>query len=264
MKYHVPDALVLRQERIGQNIYALTIESREIAHEAQPGQFVHLRCGQGDDPLLRRPLSINDVQRETGYVTFWYQVVGKGTQLLSQVQAGECLDVMGPLGHGFQTDLSGKKVGLIGGGMGIAPLIFLGSELVKKNEVQAFGGGRSKELLPRFPENMDFPSELITEDGSSGKQGLVTEILEEWLAQDAPERFDFLYACGPRPMLAEVARLARQAQIPLQVSLETVMACGVGACLGCTCEGAGRADGKRFKVCQDGPVFWAEEVNWDE
>jgi dihydroorotate dehydrogenase electron transfer subunit len=261
VKYHVPDALVLRQDRIGQNIYALTIESREIAHEAQPGQFVHLRCGQGDDPLLRRPLSINDVQREKGYVTFWYQVVGKGTKFLSQVQAGECLDVMGPLGHGFQTDLSGKKVGLIGGGMGIAPLIFLGRELVQKNEVQAFWGGRSRELLPRFASNVEFPYELVTEDGSSGKQGLVTELLAEYLSR---EQFDLLYACGPRPMLAEVARLARQEQIPLQVSLETVMACGVGACLGCTCEGAGQAEDKRFKVCQDGPVFWAEEVNWDE
>jgi dihydroorotate dehydrogenase electron transfer subunit len=261
VKYHVPDAPVLRQERIGQNIYALTIDSQKIAREAQPGQFVHLRCGKGVDPLLRRPLSINDVQREKGYLTFWYQVVGKGTKLLSQVQAGECLDVIGPLGHGFQTDLSGNKVGLIGGGMGIAPLIFLGQELAERNKVQGFWGGRSKELLPRFSANRTFPYELITEDGSSGKQGLVTELLAEYLSR---EQFDFLFACGPRPMLAEVSRLAHQWEIPLQVSLETVMACGVGACLGCTFKGAGAAKGKQFKVCQDGPVFWAEEVSWDE
>lgn len=261
MKYHLPAAPVFRQERIGQNIYALTLGSREIAREAQPGQFVHLRCGKGADPLLRRPFSINAVQRETGAVTFWYQVVGKGTELLSRVRAGEYLDVIGPLGRGFQTELSGKKVGLIGGGMGIAPLIFLGRELAGKNQVQAFWGGRSKELLPQFTPSIAFPAELVTEDGSSGRQGLVTELLTEWLPR---ESFDLLCACGPRPMLAEVARLARQWEIPLQVSLETVMACGVGACLGCTCKGAGAAEGKQFKVCQDGPVFWAAEVNWDE
>lgn len=288
MKFHVPDASVVRQELTGENIYTLTINSPEIAHEAQPGQFAHLRYGNSADPLLRRPLSINDVEREKGWVVFSYQVVGKGTQLLSELKAGDMLDVIGPLGHGFETDFCGKKVGLIGGGLGIAPLIFLGRKLALQNQVQAFWGARSRELLPRLAmgenfttgEDVDFPfsSTVVTEDGSSGRKGLVTKILLEQLAADAqgtqatqgaqdfPERFDLLFACGPKPMLVAVAQLAREYNIPLQVSLESVMACGVGACLGCTIKGKKKGEDRKtqFKVCQDGPVFWAEEVLWGE
>lgn len=300
MKYHVPQALVIENKKIGKNIYTLTIESQEIANEARPGQFVHLRCGSGVDPLLRRPLSINDVQQQEGLITFWYQVVGKGTALLSKVKKGEFLDIIGPLGHGFETALNGKKLGLIGGGMGIAPLIFLGRELAKQNQVEGFFGGRTRELLPPLTSIKSFPYALATDDGSAGQKGLVTELLAEWLQNNQP---DLLYACGPRPMLAEVACLAYRNKIALQVSLESVMACGVGACLGCTCKGTGNAvstesnaqykqikkkfcaasDGNAqqstlsgqndvirqpeehwLKVCKDGPVFWAEEVAWDE
>lgn len=298
MKYHIPQAPVLEHEKIRENIYALTIACQEIANEARPGQFVHLRCGSGFDPLLRRPLSINNIQQQEGSVTFWYQVVGKGTALLSKVKKGELLDVIGPLGHGFETALSGKKLGVIGGGMGIAPLIFLGRELAKHNQVEGFFGGRTRELLPPLTFIKDFPFALATDDGSAGKKGLVTELLAEWLQNTQP---DLLYACGPRPMLAEVVRLARRNKIALQVSLESVMACGVGACLGCTCKGTGNAvheepnvhtkqnsctgqnedaypsstlagqnnviqehEDNWLKVCKDGPVFWAEEVEWDE
>jgi len=261
VKYHVPNAPVVSQDQTGESIYTLTIVSKEIAREAQPGQFAHLRCGKSADPLLRRPLSINDVERDKGTVTFSYQVVGKGTQLLSELKAGETLDVIGPLGQGFKTDLRGKKVGIIGGGMGIAPLIFLGRELSRENQVQAFWGGRSEGLLPPFVTAVEFPYAIATDDGSSGRKGLVTELVAESLSQ---EKFDLLYACGPRLMLAAVARLAREYNIPLQVSLESVMACGVGACLGCTIKGRKQGKETQFKVCQDGPVFWAEEVFWDE
>ncbi len=260
VKYHVPDALVVSQRQTGTNIYTLTIACREIATEAKPGQFVHLRCSSGLDPLLRRPFSIYQVERKEGLVSFCYQVVGKGTKLLSRVKEGTFLDVMGPLGHGFETELCGKRVGLIGGGLGIAPLIFLGQELAKNNEVQGFWGGRSKVMMPQLAVTSDFPYFLATEDGSAGHRGLVTELVEQWLQQETPDQ---LYACGPRPMLAAVAQLARSKEIPLQVSLESVMACGVGACLGCICEKAGADEEKRLKVCQDGPVFWAEEVQWD-
>jgi dihydroorotate dehydrogenase electron transfer subunit len=211
-------------------------------------------------------LSINDVERDKGWVTFSYQVVGKGTELLSELKAGDTLDVMGPLGQGFKTNLSGKRVGLIGGGMGLAPLIFLGRELSRENQVQAFWGVRSRELLPKFATggNLNFPYTVVTEDGSCGRLGLVTEILAEVIARDIPESFDFLFACGPGPMLTAVASLAREYNIPLQVSLESVMACGVGACLGCTIKGRKQGKETQFKVCQDGPVFWAEEVLGNE
>jgi dihydroorotate dehydrogenase electron transfer subunit len=279
VKYHLPQAPVRLQERIGENIYALTIACQEIAREAKPGQFVHIHCGNGLDPLLRRPISINNVQQQEGLVTFWYQVVGKGTELLSKVKTGETLDIIGPLGHGFETALKGKKIGLIGGGMGIAPLVFLGRELAKENQVQGFLGGRSKDFLPALTSIKDFPFAVTTDDGSVGEKGLVTALLVEWLQK---KQLDLLYACGPRPMLAEVVRLVRSYKIPLQVSLESVMACGVGACLGCTCKGTGKAvsaptewnpqnnssirqpEEHWLKVCKDGPVFWAEEVAWDE
>ncbi len=270
MKFHVPNAAIVSQVQTGENIYTLTISSPDIAREAQPGQFAHLRCGNSADPLLRRPLSINDVERDKGWVTFSYQIVGKGTQLLSELKAGETLDVIGPLGQGFKTDFSGKKIGLIGGGMGIAPLIFLSRELSQENQLQAFWGARSKELLPTFATAVEFPYAIATEDGSSGRKGLVTEFLLEQLSQDTQgtqnteESFDFLFACGPKPMLAAVARLAPKYNIPLQLSLESVMACGVGACLGCTIKAKKHGKETQFKVCQDGPVFWAEEVLWDE
>ena len=287
MKYHVPQARVVSQQKSGSNVFVLTIESAEIAREASPGQFAHLRCHNSFDPLLRRPLSIYQVERVAGLVSFCYQVVGKGTKLLSELKAGAVLDVLGPLGNGFATDIKDKKVGLVGGGMGVAPLILLGQQLALQNQVQAFWGARNRELLPPLAQYADqFPFFLATEDGSGGRRGLVTSLLEEWLAKELPAR---LYACGPRPMLAAVARLARERRIPLQVSLEAVMACGVGACLGCTCEkaktknqaveythdtqhthaetaaeaGSAEMAEKRLKVCQDGPVFWAEEVRWN-
>jgi dihydroorotate dehydrogenase electron transfer subunit len=243
MKYHLRVPL-LKQEKIAKNTYALTVKADPIVQKARPGQFVHLRITQNLDPLLRRPLSINSLNKETGELTFWYQVIGKGTALLSQLSPGDTLDIMGPLGNGFQTDFSGKKIGLIAGGIGIAPLVFLFETLSPKNTVKVFWGGKSKNYLPA----LNLSLEMITEDGSSGRKGLVTELLTE--------SFDLLFACGPQPMLKAVTHFAFPKGIPLQVSLESVMACGVGACLGCIVKGSK----KQFKVCQDGPVFWADDV----
>lgn len=253
-KYHLPSAPVAAQQKIAPHIFQLTVIAPAIAREAQPGQFVHLRCGPGHEPLLRRPLSISAVERDQGLFSLVYQVVGPGTTWLSQVRAGETLDVMGPLGHGFTTGLTGKRIGLVAGGMGMAPLNFLGSVLGEKNEVSAFWGGRSKAFLPELTPGFNW--QIITEDESHERQGLVTELLQGNLAH-----LDYLFACGPRPMLKAVVRLAQKAKIPLEVSLETVMACGVGACLGCVVAGA--LPGTQFQVCQDGPVFRAEEIAWE-
>ena len=245
MKYHLK-ATLLKQEKIARDIYSLTIQADLIAQIAQPGQFVHLRVSQNLDPLLRRPLSICNLDKKSGELTFWYQTIGRGTKLLSQLLPGDTLDIIGPLGRGFQTDFSGKKIALVAGGIGIAPLIFLAKKLALRNNVKIFWGAKNKHYLPTLPLNI--PLETITEDGSSGKKGLVTSLLTE--------SFDYLFTCGPQPMLKAVAHLAFQKGIPLQVSLESVMACGVGACSGCLIKGPK----KQFKVCADGPVFWAEEV----
>lgn len=258
MIIHEQQAQVMSNQHTGGTNHLLVIKSLDIALRSQPGQFVHLRCSKGLDPLLRRPLSICLADPIQGLVYLWYQVVGKGTELLSALQPGDTVDLMGPLGRGFQ-QVAGKKVVLVGGGMGIAPLIFLGHALAGNNQAVAFFGARSEEHLP--PRELFPPVEgfLATEDGSAGYQGFVTTLLEDWLEMEEPE---LIYACGPQGMLKQVVDLAEKEGISLQVSLETVMACGVGACLGCTCESARGKGDSWLKVCQDGPVFWAQEVNW--
>lgn len=258
MIFRERSGLVISNEPTGGANYLLIIKSPDIALHSKPGQFVHLRCGEGLDPLLRRPLSICLADAEKGLLYLWYQVKGKGTELLRKLRQGDGADLIGPLGRGFEIP-EGKRTVLAGGGMGIAPLIFLGYALAESNKVTAFFGSKSEEQLP--PRQLFPPAEgyLATEDGSVGYQGFVTEILEDCLEGEKP---DLLYACGPPGMLRQVADLAERRDIPLQVSLETVMACGVGACLGCTCENAKDEGGSWFKVCQDGPVFWAREVKW--
>lgn len=257
MKYHIPKAQVKRHDQTAEKIYLLSFEAREIAGDAIPGQFVHIKVADGYDPLLRRPISICCVDRKQGLVTIWYQVVGKGTELLSHVKPGETIDVIGPLGRGFDTELSDENIFLIGGGMGIAPLLFLAGQLDKENKVTAFFGGRNRAMLEPVSELTTVEYETATEDGSLGQKGFVTELLHRRLEVEKPAR---IYACGPHGMLEQVARLAKQYSLPLQVSLETLMACAVGACLGCTCE-KGRSEKPGWvKVCKDGPVFWEQEV----
>lgn len=253
-------AKVHRHVRTGADNYLLVLESPRIAGEAWAGQFVHLRIGQGLDPLLRRPISIFLAEPVEGLVYLWYQVVGKGTGMLTALQVGDQVDIIGPLGRGFGS-ISGRKAALIGGGMGIAPLVYLGHVLAETNQIAAFFGGRSAEHLPPAELLPGIEGFLASEDGSTGYQGFVTDLFSRWLETERP---DIIYACGPHGMLQQVYRIAGQASIPLQVSLETTMACGLGACLGCTCEKAVAEDGTWFKVCQDGPVFWAQEVKWDD
>lgn len=252
-------ARVRSQVNTGGDNYLLVLESPEIAKEAWPGQFVNLRTTQGLDPLLRRPISIFLTDPVEGLLYLWYQVVGKGTSLLAKLIPGDLVDLIGPLGKGFG-EISGRKAALVGGGMGIAPLIFLGHALAENNQIAAFFGGRSAQHLPPTELLPRMEGFVATEDGSAGYQGFVTDILAHWLETERPE---IIYACGPQGMLNQVYKLAEQHNIALQVSLETTMACGVGACLGCTCEKAVAEDGSWFKVCQDGPVFWAKEVKWD-
>lgn len=257
MKYHIPKALVIGQEKTAENIFILSFQAPEIAREAKPGQFVHIKTIDTLDPLLRRPISICNVERESGLVVIWYQVVGKGTQLLSCLQAGDSLDVIGPLGKGFDTAISGEKLYLIGGGMGIAPLIFLAASLEKENKITAFFGGKNIEQLKLIPQLTTVKCEYASDDGSIGYQGFVTDILLKRIEEEKPAR---VYACGPNGMLEKTALITRKYNLPLQVSLESVMACGVGACLGCTCEKGQSGKEGWVKVCKDGPVFWEQEV----
>ena len=214
-----------------------------------------VRSSNTMDPLLRRPLSIAGADPRQGTLTLIYRIVGRGTQLMQSLSVGTTLDVMGPLGRGF--DLSVRNLLLVGGGIGLAPLLFA-AERCCPHPVDVLAGGRTKdelfwtELFRHSCQNVH----VTTDDGSLGICGTCADALPELLANG---RYGGVLTCGPRPMMMRVAALAKSAGVPTQVSLEEHMACGVGACLACTC---GAADGKSRQVCKDGPVFWAEEVNW--
>jgi dihydroorotate dehydrogenase electron transfer subunit len=232
-----------------------------------------VRVSGAIDPLLRRPFGIFDVAVHTpaqsGAVSqpcfeMLYRVVGKGTALLSTLHETDLLDILGPLGSGFNLGDPDEEKLIVGGGVGLAPLYLLARELVKQSSVRLFAGGRTRDdilCITEF-ERLGVECYTATEDGSLGEQGLVTEALIRRL--DALKGKATIYACGPHGMLNAVANIAADRNIPCQVSLEGYMACGVGACLGCVAPGHGHSpDTPDFRcVCTEGPVFESGELKW--
>jgi len=246
---------------VGPDIYHMRLKAP--VEEPAPGQFVHLQCSSGYDPLLRRPLSIHDFDIEKQEIEFLYRVVGKGTSWLAARAPGEKISGIGPLGQGFIVP-SGKNLALVAGGIGLAPLFFLARRaLAQGNRVTFYQGVRSRDYLLREKELIELGVELevATEDGSAGFSGLVTDLL---VAQIRSRRFDGIFACGPRNMLAVVANMAISYSIPAQVSMEERMACGLGACKGCAIP-VYQDDGHITyeNVCSEGPVFPAHRIVWD-
>ncbi|WP_309474795.1 dihydroorotate dehydrogenase electron transfer subunit [Dissulfurirhabdus thermomarina] len=256
------DAPVLDHRPVAPGIHELTVEAPGVAAAARPGQFCMLAPAAADarDPLLRRPLSIHRVA-DGGRVVFLYRVVGRGTALLAARRPGDLVRVLGPLGRGF-TPGAGPAV-LVGGGMGIAPLLFLAERLPAGHGHAVVLGARTAAELPGLDRFEAAGHRLLvaTEDGSLGEKGLVTGILEGLLEEAAGGDGPALFACGPWPMLRAVREAAAAKRLPLQVSLETRMACGVGLCLGCAVP---RPSGEGYHhVCREGPVFDAEAVSWE-
>lgn len=276
-------AKVVQQQELGNGFFRLKFKSPEQAALARPGQFVQVKCGSTLEPLLRRPISINDVDLKNGEITLLYQVVGRGTTLLSRLNSGDSLDVLGPLGRGFTLPRDEQRVAVVGGGIGVAPLFFLLRQLVRHRQpVHILLGGRSvgqmvgleqiKELVrisslgtadtaAYEPEAALALLETATDDGSLGCHGPVTQLLEPLLAE---RKVSFVYACGPHGMLKTVAGMLARHKIGGEVSLEERMGCGVGACLSCACKT--RSAGQDFtysRVCAEGPVFPVEEVVWE-
>ena len=237
----------------------LALHAPEIARAARPGQFVMVRPAQAGavDPLLGRPISLLEASAESGDIALIFKVVGRGTGLLATRQPGESLTVLGPLGNGFSIPDTAQAPALVGGGVGMPPLYLLAARSRRVGRrITLFYGGRSRDDLLLLPEWSALGVEVVlaTDDGSAGQHGLVTAPLQARVGE-----FDFLAACGPKPMLRAVQQLALAARLPGQLSLEARMACGVGACLGCVCAtGAGTK-----RVCVDGPVFMLEEVRFD-
>ncbi len=250
--------LVISNQRVGRDLWEMEFLAPGIAAESKPGQFVHIRVGDDHDPLLRRPLSLYDIDQNLGRITLLYKIAGRGTNLLSKFNPDQLIDVMGPLGKGFNL-LQGRRVILVGGGVGIAPLLFLARELqARQNEIAVFYGGSSSDEMcsPDRFVNLGVGIMTATMDGSTGFKGLVTDMMKTSID---PLSIDYFYTCGPEAMMAAVAEYAVQHDIAGEVSLEEYMACGVGACLGCARK-LKVTDNAYVKICKDGPVFPMHDV----
>jgi dihydroorotate dehydrogenase electron transfer subunit len=220
-----------------------------------------VKVTDGIDPLLRRPFSIHRMLgSESGEFEILFRAVGSGTKILARAHVGDRLDVLAPLGRGFRLD-AGRPL-FVGGGIGVAPLLFLAESFLEKGirPKLLLGGRRDRDILCHEDFTcLAVPFALATEDGTLGEPGLVTRLLERELA--AGVSGTGVYTCGPVPMLEAVARICRNHGVPCQVSLEAHMACGVGACLGCVVAGE---KAPYLRVCKEGPVFDAGEIKWDK
>jgi len=275
-------AQILSQQPYAGEQYVLRVQAPDCAENARPGQFAHLGC----DPLLamRRPLSIMRTDPQQGWVDFLYKVVGQGTALLAQRKSGETISLLGPIGQPFRPDPSRPRNLLLGGGVGMPPMIFLAEQLKQESNWQPlvllgsevpfpFNQRPSQTMIPGIPEGVtgamplledwNIPTRLASLQGYPGCfDGYITELARCWLdALDEQQRSEVeIFACGPHPMLEASANLAKQYKLPCQVSLEEFMACAVGGCAGCVVE-VQTAQGPAMKrVCVDGPVFDAYSV----
>ena len=240
--------------------HLIWVRAPQIAEEARPGQYVMVRCGQGPDPLLRRPLSIHRLGQQGRALALLFAVVGRGTSWLAQRKEGDVLDLIGPLGKGFEIESSASNLLLVGGGRGVAPLVALAEHALAQSKpvTLLLGAESSPSLYPGdlLPPGLEVA--LATEDGSVGRKGVITDLLPDYMGGA-----DQIFACGPIPMYKSMLALSRKRIFKgksVQIVLEQLLGCGVGACYGCTVP---TKHGPKL-VCKDGPVFELREVLWDE
>ncbi len=282
-------AHVLLHRRIAADHHLLRIHSPRAARRAEPGQFIHILCGEsgpgtagrgqspsGTAPFLRRPLSLFDADPVRGFIEVIYKVVGLGTASLARVPVGARVDFLGPLGRPFLPPEGGETLFLVGGGVGIPPLYFLakklkGSDPLKRGQtpvgLEVFLGARTRGwvICASAFSRLGIRVGVATDDGSWGWRGSVVDLLRRRLRARGRNGSVALCVCGPTPMMAAAAALARQARMPAQVSLEERMGCAMGCCMGCVVEMATQPKNShaRFqRVCTEGPVFDAREILW--
>ncbi len=243
---------ITENTEIAQDIYSMWIMAPEIADMAKPGQFISLYC-EDKSRLLPRPISICEIDKESGRVRLVYRAAGNGTKEFAKRKQKDSIEVMGPLGNGFIPE--GSKAILIGGGIGIPPMLELAKQL--NCEKQIVLGYRDITYLEQEFESYG-NVHISTEDGSKGIKGNVIDVIKEKHLEA-----DIIYACGPLPMLRGVQAYAKEHGIKAWISMEERMACGIGACLGCVCKSKeidSHSHVHNKRVCKDGPVFLAEEV----
>ncbi len=255
-------AEILSNKKVGTDYYYMEFKDSTINEKWSPGEFLHLKVSaeKSYDPLLRRPLSLFDVKLEEKIAGLLYCVVGRGTRILTQFEPGYEIDYIGPLGQGFSLKRN-KKILIIGGGMGIAPLYYLTRKLVKKNnKIKILLGGNIETDINFFEKkfkNLNLDIDISLMDGSRGYKGTVIDLWQNKYKGFKPE---FIYSCGPEIMLKGIQKIAIKEDIPGEISLEERMGCGVGICLSCVCS---TTDGHQ-RVCKEGPVFSLKEVVFNE
>ncbi len=257
MNRYCRDLRVSSVERLSPKHVLLKVTQAEPFPEMLPGQFVEVRVDHSPTTLLRRPISVNLVDKTNNEMWLMVAAVGEGTKEMAQLQPGDTMNCLFPLGRGFTgpEQLQGKKVLLVGGGVGVAPMLFQGQRIYEAGGKPYFllGARKAEDLL-----ELDYFKKIgevyvTTEDASAGEKGFVTNhsILQQ-------EQFDFIQTCGPKPMMVAVARYAREKGIECEASLENLMACGIGACLCCV----EKTDEGNLCVCTEGPVFNIKKLLW--
>lgn len=246
------------KEVFANGFFRLNLQIAGERPEVLPGQFVEIKVEGADGVMLRRPISVNDFNAETNVLSLLVHEVGKGTRRMSEYSIGDKMDVIYPLGNGFDLDAAGQRPLLVGGGVGVAPLMYLGKELVKRGAQPTFlFGARNAEALLCMDEFKAIADvKVTTEDASLGTKGFVTD--HELMGAEALKGFTSVLQCGPTPMMKAVAKRAMEVGVECFASLENMMACGFGVCLCCVTD---TVKGN-LRVCADGPVFNVKDLKW--
>lgn len=253
-RYDVRNCEIIGRRVLAPGVFDYTVAAGELARAALPGQFAQLLV---PGKTLRRPVSICEIDREKETLRFVFQVRGAGTELLSRIQPGENLNLLAPLGRGFRLGDTSRRAVFVGGGIGVPPLLAAARAFGKSAVLAAGFRNAESVFLKEDFEASGCAVRIATDDGSAGLHGLVTELL-----RGLP--FDVLFACGPKPMLRAVCGFAEERRVPCQVSMEERMACGIGACLGCSVKLRGENGEYYGRVCRDGPVFDSREIVWED
>lgn len=247
---HIEKAIVQKVEKVKPNIFLLKVLSKNIALNATAGQFCNIKVSETDFPLLRRPFSIHNVENE--YLYFLFDIHGEGTKILSNKKAGDEIDIIGPLGNGFNLENNYETIIIVAGGIGVAPFPFL-TKSITNNKILTFYGARNKDYI--YDNNL-INVKYSTDDGSFGFHGNVIELIKNEIDKNDFPKIK-IYGCGPTPMLKALQNYSAENKIECEISVESAMACGFGICQGCPIE---TVDNNYKLICKDGPVFNSKEI----
>lgn len=240
MKNSYIESIISFKEEIYPQIFKIKVENKD---EIKPGQFYMIRAWDNMAPFLSRPISVSDYNGKE--ITFLVQEKHLGTKLITNLEVGESIKILGPLGNGFDV-ADDMKIAIVSGGIGIAPFLYLAKSI--DGEIDLYSGFRDREYyIEEFLENIQ-SVKIATDNGASGYKGFVTDLIN-------PEDYDLVIGCGPTPMMKKLSEIC-QGKVDLQISLENNMACGVGACMGCNVE----TENGSKRVCKEGPVFMSREL----